>query len=198
MCAFVRLRCGIARARDGATIRFGLASRSATSPQRHHRLEPWPARAAGPCGACRARNRSDAAQLWWPPPAAAAASNLRKTSARTVHQPQGISKRSACRGGCQVACSMRGSRLDEVVGSIARSLLDARDAWAACPAHVCKQEDGQTMDMRSHEHSGSHSKPRSEGASASGRRDQTSGTRRQGHWVRGLEASSAPLDAVEG
>ena len=47
-------------------------------------------------------------------------------------------------------------------------------------------------------HSGSHSKPRSEGASASGRRDQTSGTRRQGHWVRGLEASSAPLDAVEG
>ena len=47
-------------------------------------------------------------------------------------------------------------------------------------------------------HSGSHSKPRSEGASASGRRDQSRGTRRQGHWVRGLEASSAPLDAVEG
>jgi hypothetical protein len=153
----------------------------------------WPMR-----GMYRARNRSDAAQLWWPPPAAAAASNLRKTSARTVHQPQGIGTRSACRGGCQVAFSLRGSRLDEVVGSIARSLLDARDAWAACPAHVCKQEDGQTMDMRSHEHSGSHSKPRSEGASASGRRDQTSGTRRQGHWVRGLEASSAPLDAVEG
>jgi len=49
-------RCGIARARDGATTRFGIASRSATSAQRHHRLEPWPARAAGPCGACRARS----------------------------------------------------------------------------------------------------------------------------------------------
>ena len=38
------------------------------------------------------------------------------------------------------------------------------------------------MDMRSHKHSGSHSKPRSEGASASGRRDQSRGMRRQGHW----------------
>ena len=58
MCAFVRLRCGVARARDGAAIRLGLTSRSAPSAQHHHRhrLEPWPARAAGPCGACRARS----------------------------------------------------------------------------------------------------------------------------------------------
>ena len=78
-----------------------------------------------------------------------------------------------------------------------RSWLDMRDARAAAPAHVCKQEDGQTMNMSYHELTGSHSSPRSEGARASGRRAQSRGAHKGELWVRGLEASSAPFEAVE-
>ena len=81
--------------------------------------------------------------------------------------------------------------------SIARSLLDTRDVRAAGPAHVCQQEDGQTMNMRPHGLTGSHSSPHSQGARASGRRAQSRGTHEAEKWVRGLEASSAPVEAVE-
>ena len=54
-----------------------------------------------------------------------------------------------------------------------RSRLDMRDARAAAPAHVCKQEDDQTMNMSYHELTGSHSSPCSQGARASGRHAQS-------------------------
>ena len=57
-----------------------------------------------------------------------------------------------------------------------RSRLDMRDARAAAPAHVCKQEDRQTMNMSYHELTGSHSSPCSQGARASGRHAQSRGT----------------------
>ena len=53
------------------------------------------------------------------------------------------------------------------------------------------------MNMRHHGLTGSHSSPRSEGARASGRRAQSRGAHEAEKWVRGLEASSAPFDAVE-
>jgi hypothetical protein len=81
--------------------------------------------------------------------------------------------------------------------SIARPPLDAWDVRAAGPAHVCQQEDGQTMNMRPHGLTGSHSSPHSEGARASGRRAQSRGAHKGEKWVRGLEASSAPFEAVE-
>ena len=81
--------------------------------------------------------------------------------------------------------------------SFARSLLDTRDAPAAGPAHVCEQEDGQTKIMSHCELTGSHSSPHSEGARASDRRAQSRGTHEAEKWVRGLEASSAPFDAVQ-
>ena len=81
--------------------------------------------------------------------------------------------------------------------AIARPSLDTRDAWAAGPAHVCEQEHGQTMTMRHHGLTGSHSSPHSEGARASGRRAQSRGAHTGEKWVRGLEASSAPVEAVE-
>ena len=81
--------------------------------------------------------------------------------------------------------------------SIARPPLDAWDVRAAGPAHVCQQEDGQTMNMRPHGLTGSHSSPRSEGARASGRRAQSRGAHKGELWVRGLEASSAHFEAVE-
>ena len=61
-----------------------------------------------------------------------------------------------------------------------RSRLDMRDARAAAPAHVCKQEDGQTMNMSYHELTGSHSSPCSQGARASGRHAQSRGTHEAG------------------
>ena len=81
--------------------------------------------------------------------------------------------------------------------SIARPPLDAWDVRAAGPAHVCQQEDGQTMNMRPHGLTGSHSSPHSEGARASGRRAQSRGAHKGELWVRGLEASSAPFEGVE-
>ena len=81
--------------------------------------------------------------------------------------------------------------------SITRPPLDTQDVRAAGPAHVCEQEHGQTMNMRPHGLTGSHSSPHSEGARASGRRAQSRGTHEAGKWVRGLEASSAPFEAVE-
>ena len=81
--------------------------------------------------------------------------------------------------------------------SITRPPLDAWDVRAAGPAHVCQQEDGQTMNMSPHGLTGSHSSPHSEGARASGRRAQSRGAHEAEKWVRGLEASSAPFEAVE-
>ena len=53
------------------------------------------------------------------------------------------------------------------------------------------------MNMRPHGLTGSHSSPHSEGARASGRRAQSRGAHEAEKWVRGLEASSAPFEAVE-
>ena len=82
--------------------------------------------------------------------------------------------------------------------AIARSPLDARDARAAGPAHVCQQEHSQPMNMSHHGLTGSHSSPRSQGCKGFRAGALRAGARtRQGHWVRGLEASSAPVEAVE-
>ena len=53
------------------------------------------------------------------------------------------------------------------------------------------------MNIYHHGLTGSHSSPHSEGARASGRRAQSRGAHEAGKWVRGLEASSAPFEAVQ-
>ena len=63
--------------------------------------------------------------------------------------------------------------LTRAYDALARPPLDTRDAWAAGPAHVCKQEDGQTLNMSHWDHHGSHSSSHSQAASASGRHAQS-------------------------
>ena len=81
--------------------------------------------------------------------------------------------------------------------AIAHWRLDARDARAAGPAHVCQQEHSQPMNMSHHGLTGSHSSPRCQGSRGPDRRAQSRGAHEAEKWVRGLEASSAPFEAVE-
>ena len=81
--------------------------------------------------------------------------------------------------------------------AIAHWRLDARDARAAGPAHVCQQEHSQPMNMSHHGLTGSHSSPRCQGSRGPDRRAQSRGAHEAEKWVRGLEVSSAPFDAVK-
>ena len=67
---------------------------------------------------------------------------------------------------------------------IARPPVDARDARAADPAHVCQQEHSQPMNMSYHGLTGSNSSPHSERVQGLQTGALRGGARtRQGHWV---------------
>ena len=70
--------------------------------------------------------------------------------------------------------------LTSACDALARPPLDARDVRVAGPAHVCRKEDGQTLNMSYRELYGSHSSQCSQGALASGRRAQSRGTHEAG------------------